>query len=342
MTVITCISFHGTGSGAVDDFFKEFDNCPSAPSDVECRFLQDPDGVCDLEYNLIDNPHRLNSGYALKRYMWYVRERSYTYGKIFGKKWVEYSEAYIDSLTTEKYKGYWLGDLILLPTPMKAFYYFRRLVNKVLPKAIRKPGYFNYFPNKEYLHSFVTREYFLEQTRKYVDNLCQLLNPDNCEFVLLDQLIATSNVMRYIPYVNNLKVIMVDRDPRDLFIQQCLVGDHVLPKDPEIFARVYKDQRKMIGNIPEDAPVLKVRFEDLIFRYEETTSKIVKFTGEHEKNHVQKKEKFNPDVSKKNTQMWLTHPEFKDAAELIQTLLPEYLYPFKCQNDNAQKQLLLG
>ena len=74
MTVITCISFHGTGSGAVDDFFKEFDNCPSAPSDVECRFLQDPDGVCDLEYNLIDNPHRLNSGYALKRYMAYNRK----------------------------------------------------------------------------------------------------------------------------------------------------------------------------------------------------------------------------------------------------------------------------
>ena len=61
MRIITCISFHGTGSGAVDDFLKEFDNCPSAPTNIECRFLQDPDGVSDLEYNLVENPHRLNS-----------------------------------------------------------------------------------------------------------------------------------------------------------------------------------------------------------------------------------------------------------------------------------------
>ena len=329
MTVITCISFHGTGSGAVDDFFKEFDNCPSAPSDVECRFIQDPDGICDLEYNLIDNPHRLNTGYALKRYIGYAKERSHTYRKIFGKKWIEYSKEYVDSLTTEKYKGYWLGDLILLPAPVKAFYYFRRLVNKALPKSIRKPGYYNYFPNKDYLHSFVTRDYFLNETRKYIDRLCRLLNPNDCEFVLLDQLVATSNIMRYIPYVNNLKVIMVDRDPRDLYIQQCLVGDHVLPKDPDVFARVYRDQRQMIGNIPEDAPVLRIQFEDLIFHYEETTRKIIEFTGEHESNHIHKREKFNPDVSKKNTQMWLSHPEYKDSAEVILKALPEYVYPFE-------------
>ena len=329
MKVITCISFHGTGSGAVDDFLKEFNNCPSAPSDVECRFLQDPDGICDLEYNLIDNPHRLNSGYALKRYMRYVKERAYTYGKIFGRKWIEYSKEYVDSLTTEKFKGYWLGDLILLPAPLKAFYYFRRLINKALPNSLKKPGYYNYFPNKEFLHSFVSREYFLEQTQNYVDKLCQLLNPDNCEFVLLDQLVSTSNIMRYVPYVKELRVIIVDRDPRDLYIQQCLVGDHVLPKDPAVFARVYRDQRQMVGDIPKDAPVLRVQFEDLIFHYDEITQQIIEFVGEHPENHIYKKEKFNPMVSKKNTKMWLSHPEFKDAIEIIQDLLPEYLYSFE-------------
>ena len=53
---ISCVSYHATGSGAVDDFLREFDNINSAKSEVECRFLQDPDGVSDLEYNLIEEP----------------------------------------------------------------------------------------------------------------------------------------------------------------------------------------------------------------------------------------------------------------------------------------------
>ena len=109
MRIITCISFHGTGSGAVDDFLKEFDNCPSAPTNIECRFLQDPDGVSDLEYNLVENPHRLNSGYALRRYMKFARETAYGYRKIFGSNWLKYSKEYVDSLVTETYKGYWHG-----------------------------------------------------------------------------------------------------------------------------------------------------------------------------------------------------------------------------------------
>jgi len=329
MRVITCISFHGTGSGAVDDFFKEFDNCPSAPSDIECRFLQDPDGISDLEYNLIDNPHRLNSGYALKRYLRFAKKMSWTYGKIFGNKWMEYSEEYIKSLITTEYKGYWHGDLWLLPPFPKILYYFQRAVNKVLPKKMRKPGYYNYFPQMDYWHCFLTRDNFLRKTQIYIDKLCSLLNPEYKDFILLDQLVATSNVGRYLDYVKDLRVVVVDRDPRDLYIQQVLVDDHVLPKDPETFAAVYRDQRKMIGTISSDMPVLQIKFEDLIYRYEETAKKIMEFVGETEEHHIKKMKLFNPNISIKNTQMWKKHPEFLSAAELISTQLPEFLYPFE-------------
>ena len=86
MKIITNIGYHGTGSGALDDFFREFDNIPCAPSEYECRFLQDPDGISDLEYNLIDNPNRLNSGFALKRYLLFCKNNNRMYKKIFGKK----------------------------------------------------------------------------------------------------------------------------------------------------------------------------------------------------------------------------------------------------------------
>lgn len=328
MRVITCISFHGTGSGAVDDFFKEFDNCPSAASDFECRFLQDPDGISDLEYNLIDNPHRLNSGYALKRYLKFVKRYSWTYGKIFGKKWTQYSKEYVESLITEKYKGYWHGDLILLNPVSKVIYYARRAFNKFLPKSLKKPGNYNYYPNMDFWHTYISREKFIEETQKYCEKLCTLLNPDNHEFVVMDQLIATSNMERYMAYVKDLRVIVVDRDPRDLYINCMHVKGHVLPKDPKTFVKVYRDQREMIGKISEELPVLHVRFEDLIYKYEETTSKIMEFVGETEEHHVYKKERFNPDISIKNTKMWERLPEYREVVGFIEKELPEYLYTF--------------
>lgn len=60
MRVITCASYYGTGSSAVTDFFSEFDDIYSL-GDYEYRFLQEPDGIADLEYNLIENNHRHNT-----------------------------------------------------------------------------------------------------------------------------------------------------------------------------------------------------------------------------------------------------------------------------------------
>ena len=328
MKVITCISFHGTGSGAVDDFLKEFDNCVSARSNIESRFLQDPDGVSDLEYNLVDNPNRLNSGYAIKRFKQFAKDYNHTYKIIFGEKWLEYSNKYADSLVTAKYPGYWHGDLVLLKPLTRYIYLGRRVFNKCLPKKFRKPRYYNYFPNMDYYHSYLTREEFLEKTQDYVENLCGLINPENREFVILDQFVATSNIARYIPYVKDLKVIVVDRDPRDLYINQMRNGDHVLPRDPKVFAKVYRDQRRMIGTISEDLPVLQLKFEDMIYDYDNTTKKVIAFVGEDESHHINPRKVFIPEVSKKNTRMWLTYPEYKDAAEYLAEELKEFTYDY--------------
>ena len=67
MKFITCASYYGTGSSAVTDLFSEYDGIFDF-TNTEFRFLHDPDGVSDLEYNLIENFNRHNSGHALKRY----------------------------------------------------------------------------------------------------------------------------------------------------------------------------------------------------------------------------------------------------------------------------------
>lgn len=326
---ITCISYHGTGSGAVDDFFREFDNIAFAPSEVECRYLQDPDGISDLEYNLIDNPHRLNSGFALKRYMIFAKSMAYTYGKIFGKNWLKYSREYIESLAKFSYKGYWHGDLRIISKYKLFIYYCRRAFSKIMPKKIRKETFYNYFPNIDSYHSYISREKFINNTHLYFSKLAKLLNRDNKEYLLFDQLVPPENISRYLKYMDNLKVIIVDRDPRDTYLNSILHKDHVLPKEVDKFCEVYKDIRKTRNEELKNKEVLLIRFEDMIFNYENTTKKIMGFLGLKDDNHINKKCVFKPEISKMNTQQWLKHTDYQKEINYIEKELTEYIYNFE-------------
>ena len=66
MRFITCASYYGSGSSAITDFVSEFRTVYSFTNE-EFRFVQDPDGVADLEYHLVENFNRHNSGHAIKR-----------------------------------------------------------------------------------------------------------------------------------------------------------------------------------------------------------------------------------------------------------------------------------
>ena len=67
MRFITCASYYGSGSSAITDLISEYQSVYSFTNE-EFRFVQDPDGISDLEFQLVENFNRHNSGHALKRY----------------------------------------------------------------------------------------------------------------------------------------------------------------------------------------------------------------------------------------------------------------------------------
>lgn len=67
MKFITCASYYGVGSSAITDYVSEFSTIFSFTNE-EFRFIQDPDGISDLEFNLVECFNRHNSGHSLKRY----------------------------------------------------------------------------------------------------------------------------------------------------------------------------------------------------------------------------------------------------------------------------------
>ena len=329
MKIVTCVGYHATGSGLIDDYLREFSCVSQGGYDKECRLLQDPDGVSDLEYNLVENPHRLNSGYALKRFRAMAKRYHRNYSAIFGKDYMALIDDYIHDLTKLEYQGYWFADVWLLPDWRRYVWYIQRGINRLKPSKYRYSNTHNFFPDIKTLHCNVDEDEFLRNTRRFVDNLAlKVASGNNKKFVLLDQLVHPNNVNRYLRYVNDLKVIIVDRDPRDVYLNQMLADEHTLPSDPYVFSQIYRDTRKMTTKDYDTSRVLFVQFEDMIYKYEEYTKKVRDFIGIDEKYHNKPKSRFIPEVSIKNTRQWKQHPEFNGAIDIIAENLPEFLYSF--------------
>ena len=329
MKKISCVGYHATGSGAVDDFLREFDNIQTAEYGIECRFLQDPDGISDLEHQLIENYHRLNSGFALKRFLIFAKSEERTYRHIFGNQWIPWAQSYVEALSKFQYTGYWHGDIRLVSPPSLFVYKARKAVNLLLPKGLKKNKYYSYFPKLKTFCVDISEEEFLRITRAKCEELCEILNRENREYVVLDQAVSPQNINRYLRYISDLQVIVVDRDPRDVYINDIVRnGDFVLPKDVRQFCTVYRLSRKTLDGKEDSRKVLRMNFEDMVYRYDATARRIMEFLGLNQKNHKYAGQYFKPEFSVQNTRQWERYPQLKEQIDIIEHMLPDMLYRF--------------
>lgn len=335
MKVISCASYHGTGSSAITDFLSEFDNVYSM-TNYEFRFVQDPDGISDLEYNLVENHNRHNSGHALKRFKRLTDFNAGTkfnkrYEPFFDNQYKKISYKYIDRLTDFTFKGYWFYDLYDKGT---FYYYLTRLPEKIMSKLHGSPEdvvFTNPLPNEITYCSHPTEEQFLTYTKEYIDELLTIANKEHKPYLMVDQIVPPSNIQRFVRYFNDIKVIVVDRDPRDLYIlTKYMWKDPVVPcESVDLFCKWFayiREHRKTEVYDPKYA--ILVQFEDLIYKYDATTTRIMDWLGLTKEQHVSPKSGFDPAKSIKNTKLWISHPEYQKEAEEIAKKLPEYLYDY--------------
>ena len=93
------------------------------------------------------------------------------------------------------------------------------------------------------------------------------------------------------------------------------------------FIRYYKNVYKRVSTI-DNPHVLKIQFEDLIYKYDDTVSKIENFIGLDPKSHIAKKKRFDPMISINNTQMFLKLLKYREKIGVIEKEMQEQLYDF--------------
>lgn len=333
MRIVTCSSYYGTGSSAVTDYVGEFESTTSL-GEYEFRFLHDPDGIADLEYNLVWNHNRHNSGHAIKRFKrlvdFYAGNRLIKrYEPFFSNRWKEIAYRYLDSLVDFSYKGWWQYDLL---DRGLSFYYRKLLVNKLYKLVLGKNNerVLNVLPNEVTYCSRPTQECFDAKTKAFLNELFQAANIYNKPILMIDQLLPVSNLNRFEKFFDDLRVVIVERDPRDLYILEKYVwkGNVIPTDDVQTFCKWFKytrAHRKV--EVLCDEKVMLIHFEDLIYRYDQTSVKIRDWIGLKEEDHVYKKQKLNPQESMKNTRLWLQY-DIGEDQKIIETELAEYLYDY--------------
>ena len=335
--LISCASYYGSGSSAITDLISEYKGVKSL-TEYEFRFIHDIDGIMDLEYHLVMNPNRHNSGHALKRFWRLAQFNAGTkwdkrYSIYFGSAYLNLSKKYVEELTDLKFPGCWFMDLY---ERGKWFYYWKSIEGKILKKIFPNKT-FNKMPQEETYCSHPSEQKFLELTRSYIAGIIKAANPEDADYLMMDQLTPSSNINRCLRYFDdNIRTFVVDRDPRDIYvINKTVWKTTIIPTNPIDFCKWYGFTHGCAkGQEVDTTKVMKIQFEDLIYRYDEMVSKIEKFIGLSAKDHEFPFRGMNPKRSVYNTWLFKNYP-YMDEIKYIEEHLNEYIYDFESVGKNC-------
>ena len=301
--IISVSGFGYTGSGAVKDYLSEFSGISF--SKEEFQFLCGVDGLVDLARNINTPINRTGSSiYAIRRYYAFTKRIGKSFCKLYKVKKKDYVSAindFINDITLAQWKDFELKDGVINHILVDEL-----LSQRIVPHLERRlKKQINFFPMKTVRLSGPTCNFF-EAARKHLNRLLSLMGLSDKKIVILDQAFSANNPQECFSFFSDSKIIIVDKDPRDLYVfaREMLPGyDHFMPiNNVETFVNYYKAIRDRQPYKNEDDRVLLLRFEDLIYNYEETTRRIKLFL-----NLPEKKNDFlffNPNISIGNTQLF--------------------------------------
>lgn len=319
--IITSAGFGNTGSSAATNFFEEFDNVKCiGSSEFECTFIHEPDGLYDLAVALKEG-HRLKVDLAVKRFLALSKSlQDGGYKNYFNGKFLEYTIEFINSLSPCVWKGGWhrAGELSSLSYKEKlrektAGLEYKRLAASssynLYEADTWRPQYVQYrtqyYKNTSKEQS-TRKDSFVKFAKQYLTKLFDECDPENkFEYLCFDQLLPPNAGEEYFTFFDYIKVVVVDRDPRDLYFgNKVFWGNRFFPSEtPELFSKWYK-QTRLCKKSTTSKNILYINFEDFIFNYDKVESELCTFSGLNKKNHTKKFQFLIPEKSEQNIYLW--------------------------------------
>ncbi len=342
---ITTTGYYSTGSSAVYDLLREYSPCTeelNGDTPIEHIFLYMPNGLFDLEDKLLigNSIHRSDEAMnAFYQAMKDLYENNYqvfgNYKKRYGTRFMAAVEKLIEDLTEYRVEGNWYYD-------NKMQFSLVHTAASTLHMICKKPINANFFENighrDKYCdnitrYAFPTKEGFYPKASSFIREFFAMAKGNGQGVLLLDHLILPHNLFRLPRYLESdeLKVIIVDRDPRDVYIdirkRQERDGEiPPIPVDPIDYVRFWRALRESEKIVQLPKQVLRIQYEDLFYKYEKTVALVERFAGLTPDQHKFPGRFFNPTMSKIYLNQYKADSKWTTTIKYIENNLQKYLY----------------
>mgnify|MGYP000232170689 CR=1 FL=1 len=315
-----CVSGYGrSGSSACIDLLKEFEYIDGP--NKEFRIAKDPSGLLDLELSVVDNWEFIRHNTAIKDFLEYcsMLGRSESIFKKVGKDFsnilnvdlMKESITYISKINNFTY----IGDTMLHRYHLNALQSFKQRLNSKFGLS-----------NATLMHfSRPTKEKFLLETNEYLKRTFENYAANKkIHKVILDQAVSPTNIKKTLNYFGNAKLIIVDRDPRDIyatmvnekrFLGVDTLDTNLVHKYILWHSAVRAQSHNDINNINLDNKVLRINFESLFVDYDNTLNKIKNFL-DIDFEHKDKGLKFSTDTMHDHIGTWKYLSNQNDISQI--------------------------
>jgi len=341
MSNVVCYGgYYSTGGSVIRDIFREFE--PAFDFSIEFRLLKERFGLFDLEDVLLRSYAPENIDLAIRDFSWLATNLARKSGR-FRKMGMSYdlrtnhvfsgaTKEFLDTISDYKYPMSWH---FLEFEKGYAAQIASRVAKRLSKDIRRKEG--TYLATLAYPGA----ENYFEAARKYLNTILDGIRSVNgrgsSSLVGLHNAIppfSTQLIDRGVGYFDSCKVIIVDRDPRDIFINYPKDSyGRYLPRteDPvekaKAFVHFFRATREDQVVVRRHPKVLFLKFEDLCHNYDNLYDELLDFTGLDRSEHTHKRSLFEPEVSRKNIGMWRHRSgEMAKAVRYIEDQLPGFLY----------------
>lgn len=346
MIISTC-SFGSTGSSVITDYLKEFDDL-HVMDGAEMTWIADVDGLIDLDFHL-NCPHcrTADSILAIERYIELCKTKYSIFEKCgIPKEVVERSvKEFLNTIVMASWK--WNVK------PLKQEPVWRRLLIRFLRKTkylrkweLKNKRQWDGFPYNNVYFS-VKPKNFYPAVKKHIQDILYAFGAKENENLVFDQLFPGNNPQSCFKYFDDPYAVVVDRDPRDIYVFGRTVllkgyAGHMMPlNDVRDFVIYYRALRDNQPYKEKSERILCLRFEDLVYHYDTATKELRDFL--HLGDNPNPKSIFDPSISMANTQVWKRYPEFKKDIEYIERELKEYLFDFEgCPEPDVNAKMFSG
>lgn len=353
---VAVTGFYGTGSSAVLDLLTEYRNAHAVPEigrPYEHTTFYSSGGLFDLFTLLTYGNAPLQSDYVLNNfidkmsqlndynYLWFGSFRS-----LIGNRFMDAVNKFVDSISTHHTGRNFNHVLKTRFSPMKAL--MQLGAKLIYGKNFSKYGVGYVWDGKPVYYSRPTKEELKSACQQFTNDYFNLFSSEKSELDIYDHLIWPQQLDSHAEcFDDSLKIIVVDRDPRDVYISDQFIwskpplGTGKQPHFSKDVNSFIDEWRRTITPTYKNKNALRIHFEDLIYNYEQTLIQIESFLDLESLAHENYKTSFIPEKSLNNTQVFLLKPQWKEIADIIASELPQYIYSFPYERVPEKKEIFL-